>query len=114
MNEKQFNTEPGTRQNFQPSQNTRTDYENPAGDDSTTIDDYERATPQEFPEHNQQHDYKNPSANQTEDDEDESDTEDEADTDGEIFNQDDEDEATDPVDDQSLERDDPDHSGMRR
>lgn len=102
MNENTFNPKTGDQQNYRPSQDTRTDYENPAGDNSTIIDDNERATPQEFPERVQQHDYKTPSGNQLEDD-DESYNEDDVDTDGEVFNQDAENEAADPVDEQSLE-----------
>lgn len=109
MSENQFKPEPGTQQNYQPSQDTRREYENPTGDNSAIIDDNERAAPQEFPERSHQHDYKNPSGNQIDNDVDD----DDVDTDGEIFDQD-EDEATDPVDEQSLDSDDPDQSEMRR
>jgi len=91
MSENKSITEPGTQ-----SQDMRKDYENPAGDNSTIIENNERATPNEFPERSHQHDYKDPSANQFENDDED---DDDMDTDTEIFNQD-EDESADPVDEQ--------------
>lgn len=109
MNENNFNSETGSQQNNQSSQDKGREYENTAGDNSTVMDDNKWAAPQDFPQRSQQHDYKDPSGNQLDNDDD-----DDIDTDGEIFDQDKEDESTDPVDEQSLDTDEQDQLGLRR
>ena len=95
MNENQFTPETGSQQN-QPLQDNLTDNQIPSGSyQQEESENTDRNTQREFPERTQQHDYKNPSANQMENTED-----DEVDTDGEIFEEDDE-TNTDPVDEQT-------------
>jgi len=97
MDENQINPEPGYQQN-QPLQDNLTDNQTQSGNDQEEdLGNRDRNSRKEFPERTQQHDYKNPSANQTENDE-----EDEVDTDGAIFNQEVEN-NTDPVEEQSLD-----------
>lgn len=105
MNENNFNSGTGSQQDYQSSQDGRREYENPGRDNSSQIDDRNMATPQEFPERRQDHDYKIPSGNQRNniDDDDVDTEEDDEDTDNQIFDEDGEDEVADPVDEQSIE-----------
>jgi hypothetical protein len=103
MNDNQFTPETGNQQN-QPLKEKLSDNQNQSennqGEDSENGD---RNTRKDFPERTQQHDYKNPTADQTENEE-----EDDVDTDGQIFvNNDDAD--ADPVDEQSTDLRDTDH-----
>lgn len=96
MNENQFTPETGNQQNQSLQDKLTGDQTQPGNYRGEDSEDRDRNTQQEFPERTQQHDYKNPTATQFEDDD-----EDDADTDGQIFEQDEEDEDADPVDEQS-------------
>lgn len=103
MNENQFTPETGNQLN-QPLKEKLTDNQNQSeinqGEDSENRD---RNTRKDFPERTQQHDYKNPTANQTENDEGK-----DVDTDGQIFDNNDDTDA-DPVDGQITDLRDTDH-----
>ena len=95
MNENEVKPQPGYQQN-QPLQDNLTDNQTQTGNyQEENSENRDRDSRKEFPERTQQHDYKNPSADQIENDE-----EDDVDTDGQIFDQD-YDTNADPVDEQS-------------
>ena len=98
MDENQINPETGI-QHYQPLHAKLTSQTLPGNYQEENSENIDRNFGKEFPERTQQHDYKTPSANQIEDDEDD---DDEVDTDGEIFDQDNE-TNTDPVDEQSRD-----------
>lgn len=103
MSENQSKSETGNQNDYQPSQdNMRGVYENPDGDNANLINDNERGTPQEFPDRHQHQNYKVPSVDQNEYNEEEDDVYD-VNTDEEIVDEHDENEEAEPVDEQSLD-----------
>lgn len=84
MNENQFNAQPGFQQNQPLQEEKLTDYQSQSGNfqgEDTENSDRQK----DFPQRTQQHDYKDPSANHNDEDED-----DEVDTDEGIFDEEDE------------------------